>query len=132
MVLHILMCMVLQLMWGRTSFCTGLISRKLCRFLFLFPTTFASYFLPFVLLLFPLSITFFVLMLGLDPWLLLLQSCWLLWLNPVCLVYIVDELALVFPVLLKEVRMLHWCKQGWCKGWLAPPQTFCKWGGEWW
>ena len=40
----------------RTSFCTGLISRKLCRFLFMFLTGFTS--LSF-LLLFPLSITFF-------------------------------------------------------------------------
>ena len=41
---------------GRTSFCTGLISRKLCRFLFMFSTSFTSL---SVLLLFPLSITFF-------------------------------------------------------------------------
>ena len=41
----------------RTSFCTGLISRKLCRFLFMFLTGFTSL---NVLLLFPLSITFFV------------------------------------------------------------------------
>ena len=41
----------------KTSFCTGLISRKLCRFLFMFSTGFTSL---SVLLLFPLSITFFV------------------------------------------------------------------------
>ena len=40
----------------RTSFCTGLISRKLCRFLLMFSTGFTSL---SVLLLFPLSITFF-------------------------------------------------------------------------
>ena len=40
----------------RTSFCTGLISRKLCRFLFMFSTGFTSL---SVVLLFPLSITFF-------------------------------------------------------------------------
>ena len=42
---------------GRSSFCTGLISRKLCRFLLMFSTGFTSL---SVLLLFPLSITFFV------------------------------------------------------------------------
>ena len=47
---------------GRTSFCTGLISRKLCRFLLMFSTGFTSL---SVLLLFPLSITFFVFMHGL-------------------------------------------------------------------
>ena len=41
----------------RSSFCTGLISRKLCRFLLMFSTCFTSF---SVLLLFPLSITFFV------------------------------------------------------------------------
>ena len=40
----------------RPSFCTGLISRKLCRFLLTFSTGFTSL---SVLLLFPLSITFF-------------------------------------------------------------------------
>ena len=40
----------------RTSFCAGLISRKLCRFLFMFSLGFTSL---SVLLLFPLSITFF-------------------------------------------------------------------------
>ena len=40
----------------RTSFCTGLISRKLCRFLFMFSTGFTSL---SVLLFFPLSINFF-------------------------------------------------------------------------
>ena len=40
----------------RTSFCTRLISRKLCRFLFMFSTGFTSL---SVLLLFPLLITFF-------------------------------------------------------------------------
>ena len=44
---------------GRTSFCTGLISRKLCIFLLMFLTGFI---LLSVLLLFPLSITFFVFM----------------------------------------------------------------------
>ena len=39
----------------RTSFCTGLISRKLCRFLFMFSTGFTSL---SVLLFFPRSITF--------------------------------------------------------------------------
>ena len=38
------------------DFCTGLISRKLCRFLFMFSAGFTSL---SVLLLFPLSITFF-------------------------------------------------------------------------
>ena len=42
---------------GRTSFCMGLIYRKLCRYLFMFSTGFTSL---NVLLLFPLSITFFV------------------------------------------------------------------------
>ena len=42
---------------GRTFFCLGLISRKLCRFLRMFPTGFTSL---SVLLLFPLSITFFI------------------------------------------------------------------------
>ena len=41
----------------RTSFCTGLNSRKLCRFLLMFSTGFTSL---SVLLLLPLSITFFV------------------------------------------------------------------------
>ena len=40
---------------GRTSFCTGFISRKLCRFIRMFSTGFTSF---SVLLLFPLSITF--------------------------------------------------------------------------
>ena len=40
----------------RTSFCTGLISTKLCRFLFMFSTSFTSL---SVLLLFPPSTTFF-------------------------------------------------------------------------
>ena len=40
----------------RTSFCTGLISRKLCRFLLMFLTGFVSL---SVLFLFPLLITFF-------------------------------------------------------------------------
>ena len=40
-----------------TSFCTGLISRKLCRFLLMFLTGFTSL---SVLFLFPLSITFVV------------------------------------------------------------------------
>ena len=39
-----------------TSFCTGFISRKLCRFLFMFSTVFTSLIL---LLLFPQSISFF-------------------------------------------------------------------------
>ena len=42
-------------------FCMGLISRKSCRFLFMFLTCFTSL---SVLLLFPLSITFFVVMHG--------------------------------------------------------------------
>ena len=42
---------------GRTSFCMGLISRKLCRFLVMFSTGFTSL---SVLLLFPVSISFFV------------------------------------------------------------------------
>ena len=45
----------------RTSFCTGFISRKLCGFLFMFLTSFTSL---SVILLFPLSITFFVVMLS--------------------------------------------------------------------
>ena len=45
----------------RTSFCTGLISRKLCRFLFMFSAGFTSL---SPLLLFPLLITFFVFMHG--------------------------------------------------------------------
>ena len=45
----------------RTSFCTGLISRKLCGFLHIFSASFTSL---SVLLLFPLSITFFVVMHG--------------------------------------------------------------------
>ena len=51
----------LGVMWKVTSFCTELISRKLCRFLLLFSTSFTSL---SVLLLFPLSITFFVVMYG--------------------------------------------------------------------
>ena len=47
--------MVPQLIW-RTSFCTEHISRKLGRFLFMFSTGFTSL---SVLVLFPLSITFF-------------------------------------------------------------------------
>ena len=46
---------------GRTSFCTGLISRKLCGFLFIFSVSFTSF---GVLLLFPLSITVFVFLHG--------------------------------------------------------------------
>ena len=46
---------------GRSSFCTGLISRKLCGFLFMFSIGFTSL---SVLLLFPLSITIFVVMHG--------------------------------------------------------------------
>ena len=45
----------------RPSFCTGLISRKLCRFLLTFSTSFTSL---SVLLLFTLSITFFFVMHG--------------------------------------------------------------------
>ena len=48
---------------GRTSFCTELISRKLSRFLLVFTTGFTSL---SVLLLFPLSISFFVFMHGFD------------------------------------------------------------------
>ena len=44
---------------GRSSFCTGLISRKLGRFLLMFSTCFTSL---SVLLLFPLLITFFLVM----------------------------------------------------------------------
>ena len=43
----------------RSSFCTQLISRKLCKFLLMFSTCFTSL---SVLLLFPLSITFFIIM----------------------------------------------------------------------
>ena len=46
---------------GRSSFCTGLNSRKFCRFLLIFSTGFTSF---LVLFLFPLSITFFVFMHG--------------------------------------------------------------------
>ena len=42
---------------GRTSFCTGLVSRKLCRFLLMFSTGFTSL---SILLLLPLSITSFL------------------------------------------------------------------------
>ena len=42
---------------GMTSFCTKHISRKLCRFLFIFSTGFTSL---SVLLLFPLFVTFFI------------------------------------------------------------------------
>ena len=42
---------------GKTSFCTGLVSRKLCRLLIVFSTGFTSL---SVLLLFPLSIAFFI------------------------------------------------------------------------
>ena len=42
---------------GRTSFCTGHISRKLCRFVLMFLTGFTSY---TVLHLFPVLITFFI------------------------------------------------------------------------
>ena len=44
-----------------TSFCMGLISRKLCRFLLMFSTSFTSL---SVLLLFPLLITFFIFIQG--------------------------------------------------------------------
>ena len=44
-----------------TTFCTGRISRKLCRFLLQFLTSFTSL---SALLLFPLSITFFIVMHG--------------------------------------------------------------------
>ena len=53
----VLICMVLQFMLRKTSFCTGLVSIKLWRFLLLFLTGFTSL---SVLLLFPLSITFFI------------------------------------------------------------------------
>ena len=43
----------------RTSICTGRISRKHCRFLLVFPTSFTSL---SVLLLFPISITLFMVM----------------------------------------------------------------------
>ena len=46
---------------GGSSFCTGLISRKLCRFLLMFSICFTSL---SALLLFPLSITFFIVMHG--------------------------------------------------------------------
>ena len=46
---------------GRASFCMGRISRKLCRFLLMFSTCFTSL---SALLLFPLSITVFVVMHG--------------------------------------------------------------------
>ena len=42
---------------GRSSFCRGLISRKLCRFLLMFSTCFTSL---SVVILFPLSITFLI------------------------------------------------------------------------
>ena len=48
-----------RLLEERTSFCTGLISRKLCGFLLMFSAGFTSLSL---LLLFPLLITFFVFM----------------------------------------------------------------------
>ena len=50
-------CSCMEVGEGRTSFCTGLISRKFYRFLLMFSTGFTSL---TVLLLFPLSITFFV------------------------------------------------------------------------
>ena len=53
---------VLQFMWRKTSFYTRHSSRKLCRFLLMIVTGFTSF---DVLLLFPLFITFFVLMLSL-------------------------------------------------------------------
>ena len=46
---------------GRTSICTGLISRKFCKFLLMFLTCFSS---PSVLLFFTLPITVFVFMHG--------------------------------------------------------------------
>ena len=55
--------MVSLFMSKKTSFCTGLISSKLCRFLFMFSTGFTSL---RVLLLFPLSITFFSFVHGFD------------------------------------------------------------------
>ena len=51
-VTHALSCSLCE---GRTSFCAGLISRKLCTFLLMFSTGFTSL---SILLLFPLSITF--------------------------------------------------------------------------
>ena len=51
----LLICMVLQFMWRKTSICMELISRKLCGFLLIFLTGFTS---PKVLLYFPLSVTF--------------------------------------------------------------------------
>ena len=44
---------------GRTFYCMGLISRKLCRFLFMFSTGFMSF---SVLILFPLPIILFIFM----------------------------------------------------------------------
>ena len=48
-------------MWRRTSFSSGLISRKLCIFLFMFSTGFTSL---SALLIFPLSITFLIFVRG--------------------------------------------------------------------
>ena len=53
--------MIWQCMWRRTSFCSGLVSRKLCRFLLMFSTGFASL---SALLIFPLSITFLIFVRG--------------------------------------------------------------------
>ena len=55
------MCMVFQFMCRRTSFCTRLISKELCGSLLMFSTSFTSL---SVLLLFPLSIVFFIIMHG--------------------------------------------------------------------
>ena len=45
-------------------------------------------------------------------------------------VYLIDELALMFLVLLKEMRILHRCKPRIAKGVVASPQTFHEQGGE--
>ena len=47
---------------GKASFCLGRISRKPCGFLFIFSTGFNSFSSFNVLLIFPLSITFFIFM----------------------------------------------------------------------
>ena len=67
------------LLYRTYLFCTGLISRKLCRFLLMFSTGFT---LLSALLLFPLSITFFVFVHGF--WFYFIQYRWGSLNQPIC------------------------------------------------
>ena len=71
---------------GRTAFCMGLISQKLCRFLLMFSIGFTSL---IVLLLIPVSITFFVLSMVCDS--ISSNIVEVLWINPSANVFVFGD-----------------------------------------